>query len=391
MRSDTRIAHAAARGPAAPLYHFPGNRDAPAIFSADMERYLARLRDGDILADDAVPQLAEATVRSRELQIRRFFGELVADGMQPDDLPKLRALVHPDIAYRGLKAILNRTGKPSGMLHNMAYALLIIAKHYADSPDEDLQKIKTFCKKLKPKLGGMTEKNRTRLRQFDDPQALNRLLLLPDALIRDAKSNVLSPSRRAALVEIALVIEILLMTALRIKNVARLNLADHVQWSRSSKLGVCHLVIDGRDVKNGEDREFELSGQTLNLLKLYIDRYRPNLVPASCPWLFARRDGTGPVGPVVLARRVAKAIAKRTGLKVNVHLFRALGAKIYLDQNPGGYEVVRRALGHKHLSTTTAAYTGMESLSAAKQFDLTINRRREKARGPTKRGSRSEN
>lgn len=90
----------------------------------------------------------------------------------------------------------------------------------------------------------------------------------------------------------------------------------------------------------------------------------------------------------MLARRVARAISKRTGLTVNVHLFRALGAKIYLDQNPGGYEVVRRALGHKHLSTTTAAYTGMESLSAAKQFDLTVNRRRAQARGQDKSGSR---
>jgi integrase len=361
----------------------------PPSFRRDMERYLARLRDGDILADDAVPQLAEATVRSREVQIRRFFGELVADGVRPDDLPDLKALVHPDVASRGLKAIFNRTGKASGMLHNMAYALLIIAKHHTKASDDDLKRLRLFCQKLKPKRGGMTEKNRTRLRQFDDPKALNRLLLLPDALVRDAKSNALSPSRRAALVEIALAIELLSMTTLRIKNIARLNLEEHVHWSRSSKLGVCHLVIDGRDVKNGEDREFELSGQTLNLLKLYIDRYRPNLVPASCPWLFARRDGTGPVDPVVLARRVAKAIAKRTGLMINVHLFRALGAKIYLDQNPGGYEVVRRALGHKHLSTTTAAYTGMESLSAAKQFDLTVNRRRAQARGQDKSGSRS--
>ncbi len=366
----------------------PATETLPMSFQKDMERYLARLRDGDILADDAVPQLAEATVRSRALQIRRFFGELVADGMHPDDLPDLKALVHPDIASRGLKAIFNRTGKASGMLHNMAYALLIIAKHHVKASDDDLKRLRLFCQKLKPKRGGMTEKNRTRLRQFDDPQALNRLLLLPQALMRNAKSNSLSPKRRATLVEIALTIELLLMTALRIKNVARLNLEDHVQWSRSSKLGVCHLVVDGRDVKNGEDREFEVSGQTATLLKLYIDRYRPHLVSRSCPWLFARRDGTGPANPVVLARRVARVISKRTGLTVNVHLFRALGAKIYLDQNPGGYEVVRRALGHKHLSTTTAAYTGMESLSAAKQFDLTVNRRRAQARGQDRSSSR---
>ena len=84
--------------------------------------------------------------------------------------------------------------------------------------------------------------------------------------------------------------------------------------------------------------------------------------------------------PIVLATRVSRTIRKRTGLAVNVHLFRSLGAKIYLDRNPGGYDVVRRTLGHKHLSTTTSAYTGMESISAAKQFDQIIRQRQEAAR-----------
>lgn len=262
----------------------------------------------------------------------------------------------------------------------MAYTLLVIAKHYVRVPDADLQKLRTACARLKPKRQGMTAKNRTRLRQFDDPQNLNQLLLLPEVLVRDARNKALPLPRAAALVEIALAIELFLMTALRVKNLATLSLDDNIQWSRSSKRGVCHIVIDGRHVKNGEDRDFELEGQTVELLTIYLDRFRPTLAPATCRWLFARRDGAGPVHPVVLARRITVVIQKRTGLTINVHLFRALGAKIYLDQNPGGYEVVRRALGHRHLSTTTAAYTGMEAISAAKHFDQTIRKRQDKAR-----------
>lgn len=354
----------------------------PRSFRTDFENYIEKLRGGDVLDDDAIPAPVPATIKSRRLQVRRFFGELVASGVRPGDVPNLAAIVRPDMAHRGLKAMLKRQDdKPSGMIHNMAYALLIIAKHYARSSDEDLKKLRTLCKKLKPKRGGMTEKNRGRLRQLDDPQALSRLLLLPDELVREAKSKSLRPQRAAALVEIALAIELFLMTSLRVKNVASLNLDENIQWSRSSARGIYHLVIEGRQVKNGVSREVELNPQTVSLLKLYLDRHRPILAPASCRWLFAKRDGSGPVDPVVLARRVSKAIRKRTGFAVNVHLFRAIGAKIYLDQNPGSYEVVRRMLGHKHLATTTAAYIGMENISAAKQFDLTVSKRRDQARG----------
>jgi integrase len=205
-------------------------------------------------------------------------------------------------------------------------------------------------------------------------------LTLPQELLHEAKAKKLAPRRAAALVEVALAIELLLMTALRVKNLASLHLDENIQWSRSSKRGVCHLVVDGHQVKNGEDIDVELEGETVALLRTYLDRYRHNLAPATSRWLFSRQDGTRSVSPIVLARRISESIRKRTGLVVNVHLFRALGAKIYLDQPPGGYEVVRRTPGHKQLSTTTAAYTGMESVSAAKHFDQTIRLRRERSK-----------
>lgn len=364
----------------------------PHSFRKDLDKYVSQLQNTDLLAEEAGPPLASATIKFRRLQVRRFFGELVASGVRADEITDLRTMVQPDVASKGLQQMFTRGGEvKSGMLHNMAYALLTIGKHYARLPDEDIQRLRRFCTKLKPKRQGMTAKNRTRLRQFDDPEALDRLLLLPVALQRAAEVKTLPPKRAAALVETALVIELLLMTALRIKNIAGLRMDENINWTRSSRRGVCHLAIDGRDVKNGEDCDFELEGSTAALLKLYIERYRARLAPASCRWLFSRRDGNGPVDPVVLAKRVKRTIRQRTGLMVNVHLFRSLGAKIYLDQNPGGYEVVRRVLRHKHLSTTTAAYTGMESISAAKQFDRTVRRRQEQAhsqRRPPQTGGR---
>jgi integrase len=233
----------------------------------------------------------------------------------------------------------------------------------------------------------MTEKNRERLRQFVDPRSLNSILTLPEEILAEvkAKGNALSPVRAAALVETALAVELLTMTVLRVKNLAMLSLEQNIQWSRSSKRSVCHLVVDRRHVKNRVDRDYELEGHTQELLRIFIDVYRLRLVPPNCPWLFARRDGIGHVDPVVLSTRIKRVIRQRTGLIVNPHLFRSLGAKIYLDSHPGAYEVMRLVLGHKSLSTTTSAYTGMESISAAKQFDRIIMARRDEARAKRER------
>jgi integrase len=365
--------------------------DLPPSFIADLDRYLARLTSTDIFDVQSCRPLAAVTVAHRRGQILRFVGELVAVGVQAARIPDLRTIVDPDMAYRGLQAMLDRKGEPSGMIHGVAYALLAIAKHYTGSSEDDLARLRLACARLKPKRHGMTPKNRARLRQFDDAQNLTRILTLPQELLHEAKTKSLAPRRAAALVEVALAIELLLMTALRVKNLASLHLDENIQWSRSSKRGVCHLVVDGRQVKNGENIDVELEGETVALLRTFLDRHRHNLAPATSRWLFSRQDGMGSVSPIVLARRISETIRKRTGLAVNVHLFRALGAKIYLDQHPGGYEVVRRTLGHKQLSTTTAAYTGMEIVSAAKHFDQTIRQRRALSKrgcGPSTRNER---
>jgi integrase len=54
------------------------------------------------------------------------------------------------------------------------------------------------------------------------------------------------------------------------------------------------------------------------------------------------------------------------------HRFRHAAGKIYLDQNPGQYEVVRQLLGHKDLQTTITFYAGAETASAARHYARTI-------------------
>lgn len=57
---------------------------------------------------------------------------------------------------------------------------------------------------------------------------------------------------------------------------------------------------------------------------------------------------------------------------MNPHLFRHIAAKLYLGANPGGYEVMRRVLGHARMETTSRSYAGLETRNAARHFDEEI-------------------
>ena len=65
------------------------------------------------------------------------------------------------------------------------------------------------------------------------------------------------------------------------------------------------------------------------------------------------------------------------------HRFRHAVAKIFLDRNPGQYEVVRQLLGHKNIKTTIEFYAGAEGAAAARHYSATIL----KLRNPKKDGT----
>ena len=73
-----------------------------------------------------------------------------------------------------------------------------------------------------------------------------------------------------------------------------------------------------------------------------------------------------------LSTQIRKLVYAHTRLDMPAHRFRHAAAKIFLDRNPGQYEVVRQLLGHKDIKTTISFYAGAESASAARHYAKTI-------------------
>lgn len=359
----------------------------PVSFVLDLDTYLREACEyGPFDETGRSRPLAPDTIRHHDYIIRRFVRELTDSGVELEDIKDLRAMLTPSMFERGLRALYTRRGKQiSNSLHVNAVSLLGVATRYLRLPDDDLEEMRALCKKLKVERRGMTEKNRGRLRPFEDQRNVALLLGLPAALLKDARSGKLKLRQAAMMVEIALAIELLIAAALRIKNLSRVHLDNNLQLARATEGGGCHLVIPREDVKNREHLEIELPKEVVKLLREYLQTYRPVLVQSGSRWLFGTRKTQASVDRVVLARRISTEISRRTGLVVNAHLFRALLGKLYLDRNPGGYEVVRRFLGHKSIATTIQFYTGMESISNAKHFDETIRQLRSNLRVTARR------
>jgi integrase len=204
------------------------------------------------------------------------------------------------------------------------------------------------------------------------------LVTLPQRLLAEARRKKVPTVATAILVQTAVAVELLLMTVVRVGNLASINLDRNL--IRANKRGGCavYLTIRASEVKNNTDIEAELPPPTVALLDAYLKTYRPLLQSASSPWLFPGRNGRHK-GANFLGTQISRVIARKTGLHINPHLFRHIGAKLYLDKNPGAYGLVRLIHGHKSVETTTKYYCGNETPAAMRHFDECILRLREQA------------
>jgi integrase len=259
---------------------------------------------------------------------------------------------------------------------------LLLGRELKVEPDH-LAELRRLAAKLGgQKRKGMTEKNASRLRRFRNRETQLALLNLPSVLVEKAAREQ-RPVKAARLVEAAVAIGLVCVCPVRLKNLAAIEIDRHFDRPQRGKL---YFVVPSSEVKNERPLEFELPSRLIDLIDRFLEYDRKHLVSRSCPWLFAREDGRGPVHKTVLARRITDTIGRELGVEMNPHLFRHFAAMIILERDPGAYDLVRRLLGHSELSTTVDAYSGMETLRATQWFGELVEESQREA--PARRRNR---
>jgi integrase len=209
--------------------------------------------------------------------------------------------------------------------------------------------------------------------QFDDPKMIEALVGLPMKLWAkaDRARKAASTQRRSKelqlCVQAAVAIEILIFAPMRISNLQNLRLDQHMSWQ--NKHAVIH--IPRAQVKNNIDLVFKLPLTVSQRIQTYIRNWRALYTEGANPYLFPGRK-MNPKDGTRLRRQISKALWDEAGIKLTPHQFRHATAKILLDAKPGHYEVVRKILGHKNLTTTYAHYAGAETQAALDLYDDVI-------------------
>ena len=342
-------------------------------YRTDCEAYLDRLANMDLSADEGPLRPARpATIETRRYQLRVLASALALSGREASMISSIADLVTPEAHEKILRFFLDRhAGKTSPQVAQLAGLLRDIAKHWAKVEGPAFKKIRRVASKLATPRQGMTRKNRERLSAFDDPAIVARYLGLPEEIRRDVEKSKISDRSRAVLAGTAAAIALEQVAPIRRKNLASLSLTANL-IQRGNRL---FLIYNEDETKNEIAIEFELPDETVDILAWYVREWRNILLSEPNDALFPGEDGKAK-HPNTLGKQVSDAVKRYLGIEFHMHLFRHAGGKIFLDAKPGQYEVVRRVLGHKSLTTTTSIYTGAETRSAGQLFAQVINDRR---------------
>jgi integrase len=369
------------------VYSLPWDAFPPSL-RAEAAAYLARLSGEDLLADGDFRPLRAASIQSYERLLRAFFSALVHRGRDITCLLSLADIVAVEIVKDGLRFFLERAdGKKTPQVYQIARLLLAVARHWVKVDNTHLDQLRAICRRLDPGQAGLTPKNRDRLRQFDNAANVYALITLPPRIGARYQKRA-NPTRTDALaVQSAIAVDILLMVPMRIGNLAGLDLDRNILRTRAKGRCVTHLTVAAAQVKNGIAIEAELPAETIKLLDLYLERFRPLLLSRPSSSLFPNGTG-GAKKAQALGLQISKFLSRECGLKINPHLFRHFAAKMYLEDHPGAYGVIRLIHGHTSVDTTTRAYCGTETAAAMQHFDDHVLRLRRQAPPPLRRGRR---
>jgi integrase len=342
--------------------------DFPDSLKADVDALLLRLSGADLSEDGPPRPSRPASLKTREKQLRVAASALVLKGVDPLSIHCLANIVTLERFKLVLRFLLDRHGgQTSPQVAQIAAFLKSVAKYWVKADDLTLLRTGKVTDRFPTGRRGLTAKNRERLRPFDDPHAVARFLSLPQRIRREVEKDRRAPRRKAVAAQMAAAIAILQAVPLRIKNLAEIDMRKNL-IARGKHV---YLVVAEGDTKNGQPIDFELPPATVEVVAWYIRDYRPHLLRAPTDALFPG-EGSGPKSEQGLGVQIKAAVFQFSGLTINPHLFRHAGAKIFLDQRPGQYEVMRQVLCHALLETTTTFYAGSETRSAGQHFASVI-------------------
>jgi integrase len=363
----------------------------PATFRHDLEKYVAWCAVTDEFADDARGKAFKpGTCQILRGQIDAAFTALVNSGIDPPSIQSLADLVSVEAVRNILRHRYEAVGRRRDNSYNigMATALVHIARDWVKADPHTLTKLKRFASKVRPRsTGDMTDKNKRLLRQFDDPDVVQRLLKLPELLWLEVKSPKKPTRSTLARAQAAIAIACLTYMPLRLVNLTALTFDVHL-FLHDGARAVSTLEIPAAEVKNERAIAFDIPPHIAKMLIEYRDNIAPKLIGHRPARVFVNRDGT-PKTFQTVRYLITTYLAQRAGITLNPHAFRHLSGKLLLDELPGGHARLKDLLGHSRIETTIRHYAGIRTRQAGQHHMQLLDKARTYQPTPRRRTGRS--
>jgi integrase len=340
--------------------------ELPATLGKDIDDYLAWCGVDDEFAENARERaLAPGTMTLIRGYINAAATALAKSGTDLSSIATLADLVSVE-SVRQIFRFRHEAvgGHDSSYNVGLGIALAQIAQDWVHTDPDSLAELKRMASKFpRATLGRMSDKNKKRLRQFDDdPEVLKRLLDAPARLWREAMNDPKPTFLTLAKAEAAIAIAFLTEMPVRLENLTALAFDVHL-FMASAPGGTSTLDVPDDEVKNGMPIAFDIPPHVAKMLIEFRDVLAPKLLGHRPSHVFVNRDGTLKIEASVRAL-IQKTVKRHVGIEFNPHTFRHLAGKVILDRDPGAYEVVRQFLGHKRIQTTINFYTGIDTRRA---------------------------
>jgi site-specific recombinase XerD len=323
--------------------------------------------------------LKPSTVALRIDQLRYAASALVHSGHDPQTIIGLRDLFTPDERIRTIvRHLRDRSGKKKSSFLAGVIDALRHAARFCQADEATHAELARLRDVVAPTRDGVVPKNRERLRAMIEPNTRVIIMALPQMLLEDAEKCA-DPLDAARRVRVAVALELLTVAAPRLSNLNLLHLDRSLRRTTNGKCQISHVVVDETEVKNGMPIERFLPTETVELIELWLVKYRNKLAKPGNPWLFPGQ-AQKPMNKANLRMWITRAIRDYAKVEVHPHLFRHFCAWLHLQYHPGDYEGVRRLLGHKRLETTIESYVMFEQEVAAARHDKVVLKERQVAK-----------
>jgi integrase len=351
----------------------PSWEDFPQGLRDDIDAYCERLgKRHKTYTGKVFPPCKQSTIDMRRRELIAAVRTAVAAGIPLAELTSLRELLRPDRAESVIEYYWEKNGeKPALYTIDLSSKFLALARSEAlsETEIERLDEIRIELEQYRST--GLTEKNRKVIRQIAQSDIWREVVRLPRKLMAEAHADAKTkPNRAAITAQLAIAILILIYAPVRMQNLASIRL--DLNLVKPGGAGTPYLLaFPDYDVKNGVPLEFPFDEATTALIDEYIHRHRPQLMRGqNHDWLFAGEIGQK--GAKTLSDQISERMWKEVGLDITPHQFRHAAAYIMLKADPGNYELVRRVLGHRSITTTRNFYIGLETIEATRQFGKII-------------------